>query len=189
MERREGMSLKLGLLGLLNYNSMTGYDLSKFFSASLSFFWTATTSQVYRELTTMEKEGWVTSEVEVQFSKPNKKIYSITELGKKEMINWLTNHNIEEDNPGDRNPMLMKLFFGAEVPKEVMVEYLERNQNFYEEKLRELDQAKETINYNDERVSKDKVMYWRLCESYGEHYYKATLEWIKEALSIIKEES
>lgn len=32
------MSLKHGLLGLLNYNSMTGYDLSKFFSDSLSFF-------------------------------------------------------------------------------------------------------------------------------------------------------
>lgn len=183
------MSLKLGLLGLLNYNSMTGYDLSKIFSDSLSFFWTATTSQVYRELTTMEKDGWVTSEVEVQFSKPNKKVYSITDLGRKEMFDWLTRHNIREDNPGDRNPMLMKLFFGAEVPKEVMVEYLEENKKFYEEKLCELEQAKEIIDYNDVEKSKDKAMYWRLCESYGEYYYKAILEWIKEALSMIKEES
>lgn len=183
------MSLKMGLLGLLNYNSMTGYDLSKIFSDSLSFFWTATTSQVYRELTTMERDGWVTSEVEVQFSKPNKKVYSITELGKKKMFDWLTNHNIKEDNPGDRNPMLMKLFFGAEVPKEVMIEYLEKNKKFYEEKLAELEQAKEIIDYNDVEKSKDKAIYWRLCESYGEYYYKANLEWIKEALCMIKEES
>lgn len=183
------MSLKLGLLGLLNYDSMTGYDLSKFFSDSLSFFWTATTSQVYRELATMERDGWVTSEVEVQFSKPNKKVYSITELGRSEMHDWLSSQNMKEDNPGDRNPMLMKLFFGAEVPREVMAQYLGKNKEFYEEKLRELDQAKEVIAYNDVENSRDKIMYWRLCESYGEYYYKAILEWIKEALSIIKEES
>ena len=183
------MSLKHGLLGLLNYNSMTGYDLSKIFSDSLSFFWTATTSQVYRELSTMERDSWVTSEVEIQFSKPNKKVYSITELGKKEMQEWLNNQNVKEDNPGDRNPMLMKLFFGAEVPRAVMAQYLGKTKEFYEEKLRELDQAKEIIAYNDVESSKDKIMYWKLCESYGEYYCKAILEWIEEALSIIKEES
>lgn len=182
------MSLKLGLLGLLNYNSMTGYDLSKYFHDSLSFFWTATTSQVYRELATMEKDGWVTSEVEVQFSKPNKKLYSISKLGKEELQSWLTNQNIKEDNPGDRNPMLMKLFFGAEVPKEVMIKYLEENKKFYEEKLKELDQAKENIGYNDVEIGRDKRMYWKLCESYGEYYYKAILEWIKDAVHIIQEE-
>lgn len=183
------MSLKLGLLGLLNYNCMTGYDLSKIFSGSLSFFWTATTSQVYRELVTMERDGWVTSEVEVQLSKPNKKVYSITDLGKKKMQDWLMNYNIKEDNPGDRNPMLMKLFFGAEVPREVMAEYLNQNKKFYEEKLKELDRAKEIIDYNAVENSKDKIMYWRLCESYGEYYYKAILEWITNALYIIEEES
>ena len=183
------MALKLGLLGLLNDNSMTGYDLSKYFHDSLSFFWTATTSQVYRELATMEKDGWVISEVEVQFSKPNKKLYSITKLGKEKLQNWLMNPNIKEDNPGSRNPMLMKLFFGAEVSKEVMVEYLEKNREFYEGKLRELDQAKEIIDNNDEEGSRDKTMYWRLCESQGEYYYKAILDWIEEALHIIQKES
>ncbi|SHM32824.1 DNA-binding transcriptional regulator, PadR family [Anaerosporobacter mobilis DSM 15930] len=183
------MSLKHGLLGLLNYNSMTGYDLSKFFSDSLSFFWTATTSQVYRELTTMERDGWVTSEVEVQFSKPNKKIYSITKVGKQELQDWLTNPNIEQDNPSERNPMLMKVFFGAEVSKEIMMDYMAKTKEYYEGKLKELHQAKEIIAYNDVESSKDKILYWRLCESYGEYCCKAILEWIEEAVHSIKEES
>ena len=42
------MALKQGLLGLLNYGEMTGYELAKVFNDSLSFFWQAQTSQIYR---------------------------------------------------------------------------------------------------------------------------------------------
>ena len=56
------MSLKHGLLGLLNYGSMTGYELNKVFRDSLSFFWQAKTSQIYRELDAMERCGWLTSD-------------------------------------------------------------------------------------------------------------------------------
>lgn len=47
------MSLSHGLLGLLNYTDMTGYDLAKTFQDSLCYFWQAQTSQVYRELNKM----------------------------------------------------------------------------------------------------------------------------------------
>ena len=60
------MSLKHGLLGLLNYGPMTGYELDKAFKASLSFFWQAKASQIYRELGTMEQNGWLTSKRIVQ---------------------------------------------------------------------------------------------------------------------------
>ena len=54
------MSLKHGLLGLLNYGNMTGYDIDRTFKDSLFLFWQAQTSQIYRELNTMEKLGWLT---------------------------------------------------------------------------------------------------------------------------------
>ena len=41
--------LKHGILGLLNYGSMTGYEINKAFKDSLSYFWNAQTSQIYRE--------------------------------------------------------------------------------------------------------------------------------------------
>lgn len=47
--------LKHGILGLLNYGDMTGYEIMKVFRDSLSFFWTANTSQIYRELNTLKK--------------------------------------------------------------------------------------------------------------------------------------
>ena len=55
----ENFMLKHGILGLLNYGSMTGYDIMLTFRNSLNYFWNAQTSQIYRELQTMKKNGWV----------------------------------------------------------------------------------------------------------------------------------
>ncbi len=51
--------LKHGILGLLNYHPMTGYEIMLVFRDSLRFFWSAQTSQIYRELQTLEAKGWV----------------------------------------------------------------------------------------------------------------------------------
>ncbi|MDR0469037.1 MAG: PadR family transcriptional regulator, partial [Peptococcaceae bacterium] len=80
------MSLKYGLLGLLNYGTMTGYELDKVFNDSLGFFWQGQTSQIYRELSAMERDGWLKSERVVQQDKPNKKLYIITDDGKRALI-------------------------------------------------------------------------------------------------------
>lgn len=48
--------LKHGVLGLLNYADMTGYEIREIFNKSLNFFWQAQSSQIYRELRTLEKK-------------------------------------------------------------------------------------------------------------------------------------
>lgn len=47
--------LKHGILGLLNYGDMTGYEIREAFESSLKFFWPAQTSQIYSELIVLEK--------------------------------------------------------------------------------------------------------------------------------------
>ena len=56
--RRRDM-LKHGILGLLNYRELTGYEIMIVFRDSLRFFWNAQTSQNYRKLQTLEGKGWV----------------------------------------------------------------------------------------------------------------------------------
>ncbi|MDE7252270.1 MAG: PadR family transcriptional regulator, partial [Acetatifactor sp.] len=51
--------LKHGILGLINYREMTGYEIMRTFRDSLNFFWEVQTSQIYRELQTLESKGWV----------------------------------------------------------------------------------------------------------------------------------
>ena len=52
--------LKHGILGLINNSDKTGNEIMTVFRDSLNHFWTAQTSQIYRELQTMEKAGWIT---------------------------------------------------------------------------------------------------------------------------------
>ena len=78
MWNKEINMLKHGILGLLNYGDMTGYDIMTVFRDSLSHFWQAQTSQIYRELTVLEKKGWIVSSPVKQDGKPDKNILSIT---------------------------------------------------------------------------------------------------------------
>ena len=68
------MSLKYGILGLLNYGPTTGYDLDKTFKESLNFFWQAQTSQIYRTLDQLEKDGMLTSHIQAQEERPDRRL-------------------------------------------------------------------------------------------------------------------
>ena len=49
--------LKHGILGLLNYGDKTGYEIMRVFRDSLNHFWTAQTSQIYREVFEQQTKG------------------------------------------------------------------------------------------------------------------------------------
>ena len=83
------MSLRYAILGLLARERLTGYDLTKRFDTSIGFFWSAKHSQIYPELAALTKEGMVTFEVVTQTSKPNKKVYTITDEGRTELARWV----------------------------------------------------------------------------------------------------
>jgi len=85
------MSLQYAILGLLNYDSMTGYDIKKMFDEAINNFWAASISQIYRELGTLEGKGYLTSVIHQQDDRPDKRIYSITDSGKAAFRSWITN--------------------------------------------------------------------------------------------------
>lgn len=66
------MSLAFGILGFLNYGSMSGYDLVKAFESSLQFFWHAQNSHIYLELKKMEKKGYICGETVIQSDRPKR---------------------------------------------------------------------------------------------------------------------
>lgn len=105
------MSLRHGILGFLSESEMTGYELDKKFAA-IDGFWHATTSQIYRELNFLEKEGLAESRIEYQEGKPNKRLYGLTAEGLREFRLWIR----EEDEQyfSLKSPFLMKIYFSAE---------------------------------------------------------------------------
>ena len=93
---------------------MTGYELKKLFDVSIAHFWNGELSHIYSTLKHLESDGLADVEVDVQTDRPNRKVYSITDDGRRELNDWLASPPEPEQV---REPVLVKVFFGASLSK------------------------------------------------------------------------
>lgn len=177
--------LKHGILGLLNYSDrMSGYEIMRVFKDSLSYFWTANTSQIYRELKTLKDNGFVTDESVVQLGKPDKNVFSITENGRTELKNWLGNFSYGNLNSG----LIMKVFFSGEVPVSANIERFEKLKKDAQENIEKYKLIYQIIEYYSDLIKAgEKSCYWRMTVDYGQRYNKMTIEWCDECIAKLKE--
>jgi DNA-binding PadR family transcriptional regulator len=83
------MAVKHLFLAILSKRSMHGYELKSAFDQLSSEQWSLNFGQVYTTLTRLERDGLVSVEEVKQEEKPDKKIYSITEEGNRQLDIWL----------------------------------------------------------------------------------------------------
>jgi DNA-binding PadR family transcriptional regulator len=83
------VSLEHAILVSLAERSASGYDLARRFDKSIGHFWKASHQQIYKVLARMEADGWATSELVAQGTRPDKKVYAITKAGRAELVSWL----------------------------------------------------------------------------------------------------
>lgn len=127
------MSLAHVILGLLQQQERTGYDLkTDCFDDGMSHLWPADQAQIYRTLDKLESQGWITCTVEIQHDRPNRKVYRITQAGEAEFTHWLQTHH---PLPVLREPLLVQLYFAAQLPNEAIVSLLEQELEARQEKL------------------------------------------------------
>ena len=81
--------LKYLLLALLHQEPRHGYDLRRVFEELLGGTWPLNIAQVYSALSALERDGLVACDVVPQEAVPDRKVYSLTELGDKELRRWL----------------------------------------------------------------------------------------------------
>lgn len=79
------MSLRFAMLAVLNQESLTGYEISKQFASTVANVWSASHQQIYLELGKMSKLNLLNAILEKQSGKPDRKRYSLTPSGKKEL--------------------------------------------------------------------------------------------------------
>jgi DNA-binding PadR family transcriptional regulator len=79
------MALRHAVLTALLEGEASGYQLSKRFDVSVADFWSATPQQVYRELERLEEEGLLRARLVEQRRRPNKRVFTITGAGRREL--------------------------------------------------------------------------------------------------------
>jgi DNA-binding PadR family transcriptional regulator len=81
--------LRYMLLALLARAPHHGYELKAAFEELLGGTWTLNVGQVYTTLSRLEQDGLIEAEVVYQELLPDRKVYSLTALGRKELARWM----------------------------------------------------------------------------------------------------
>lgn len=180
------MSLQHALLGLLSYRPMTGYDLKQIFEKSINHFWSAQLSQIYRDLGNLETKGYLTSRIEPQEGRPDKKVYSITAEGEKAFHNWLVKFP-QALTCAVRDEFLVRIFFGSQLPPGELEFQLKK---FIKEKQEEIESysAVEKIieHYAREMSRSEEKLFWRLTLRRGYIMAEGSIRWAEECLEQLK---
>jgi DNA-binding PadR family transcriptional regulator len=177
------MSLEHAILGFLNYEPMSGYDIKKIVDISVSHFWPAVQSQIYKTLARMENEGWLTVDTISQDPRPPRKVYHLTESGKNELFRWLN-----EPQPASevRLAWLIQIFFGGRLQDTMVIALLEHQLNLQRKKLKGYSSIPEE---NQEAMQNDaprERFFWMLTVDYGVAQAIAQVKWLEAAINTIR---
>ena len=130
-------TLKYAILGLINRSPLTGYDITKTFNEGLAEFWYARHSQIYPELKKLTDEELLSYETVIQGEKLEKKLYTISEKGKKCLQKWLAKDDPLEPTPKDI--FRLKAYFCDEMDNDTLLRQFQSGLNKHSERLEYLE--------------------------------------------------
>jgi len=105
------MSIKHGLLALLEREPMYGYQLRSEFEAATGSAWQLNVGQVYTTLARLERDGLVRPGGEDEEGRVR---YAITDAGRGELEAWFSTPVVSADRP--RDELAIKLALAVTVP-------------------------------------------------------------------------
>jgi DNA-binding PadR family transcriptional regulator len=179
------MSLDHAILGFVQFQPMSGYDLKKYFDESVAHFWSAAQSHIYKSLEHLQEQGWVEAEFVPQEGRPNRYVYRITPAGAEELTRWLTTPRPLEPV---RQDWLIQVFFAHELADEEIAHLLEARAAAIREKLAKYrSEVQAGIDRNYARIGVARAAeLWQMTLDYGIAHYEAQLAWLEQTLARVR---
>jgi DNA-binding PadR family transcriptional regulator len=171
------------ILGILTFGPQSGYDIKKFIGGSIGHFWQESYGQLYPTLKILVQDQLAEMQVTKNDGKPDKKVYTITDLGRAELKKWLNEPVI--DLPVLRNELLLKLFFGSETDDQVMQSHLSEIRKVLVSKKETLELIKKQMEIDLSGLPGSK--YWLITVLNGIYSYEANIKWVDHSIEILKE--
>jgi PadR family transcriptional regulator, regulatory protein AphA len=179
------MSLEFAILGFLNYQPFSGYDLKKIFDNSVRHFWSADQSQIYRTLARLTEEGLTEVEIVEQQDRPDRKLYHITPAGREALQNWLAGPFPMQEA---RSAPLVQIFFAGGLSDEVVRAKFEEATAIFSSVLDRYQQVPSQIDEYIHMVdSPREVFFWMLTLELGIKTMQAQLEWAENVVRLFEE--
>ena len=172
------VSIRHFILGLLNRQPMSGYDIKSFLKSLSWLIDSPSFGSLYPALHALLENGLVTVEVVSRQDKPPRKIYSITESGRQVLQEWL-------DQPigsgVSLKAFLMRLVLASNLSQAGLVAYLEQRRTQVAAHQLDLEQ---TAGVMDEGMDLGE----RLVLEYGLAVAAAELDWLDSTLAQLSQQ-
>ncbi|WP_338498240.1 PadR family transcriptional regulator [Streptomyces sp. SJL17-4] len=126
------MAIEHAILVSLLEKPGSGYELARRFERSIGYFWTASHQQIYRVLKRMESDGWVDARDVPQHGRPDKKEYTVADLGQAVLSSWL-HEPIEPESM--RHDLAVKIRGAAFDDPAALIHEVERHRRTHTERL------------------------------------------------------
>ncbi len=168
------MEIQFTILGLLNWQPLSGYDLKKIIAESELFYWSGSNNQIYNSLVALHKQGWVSQEVKYQENLPAKKIYTITEVGRAELHKWLLSN---PELPEFRDNFLIQLAWADALQGDELDALLARYAEEIKIQLQMRQAQAGRPSTAPERTPRERFL-WEAIEKHMQSMYARELEWV-----------
>jgi len=176
------MALRHTILAFISRQPLSGYDVVKEFAEGFgSCFWKASQQQIYAELTKLEQQGTLSYEAIPQTGRLDKKIYSITDQGHQELIDWLSKPC---EPAAMREDLGVMGLAGHLVSSDVVIAEIRRRRKLHLEMVEHVKKLDEHFaQHLDSLELKD--LYMHLIIRRGIRYQEEWVTWCDEALEAI----
>lgn len=167
------------LLGLLQEEELSGYEIKRIIDVRMSFFWHESFGQIYPELSSMAEEGLVgiSNTQSTEKVKREKIRYKITEKGEEELKKWMKSEN-EKDT--SRSEFLLKMFLSTDKNAEEMKRHVIQFKEQSEQRLELFNLFHNQLKENIDVHSNHKQILWVL--DLGIRQTKLYIDWCDDIL-------
>jgi DNA-binding PadR family transcriptional regulator len=174
LEASELPTTSYAVLGLLTFGEMSGYDVNKIADQSIAFFFTPAKSQIYSELRRLVSLGYATEREVAQDRRPDKRLYRISDRGRRALQDWLENTEVE--GAEIKSPFLVKVFFGGHMNRDSFLAQVREMRKRDEDQLRALREIEKVIKDEDD------MFFPYLTLKCGLAHTRAVIRWEDEVI-------
>ena len=162
------MDVRTICLAILTRGDATGYEIKKLFEeGGYGHFVEASFGSIYPALSRLTEEGLVSVRAEAQEKRPDRKVYTLTEAGRRSVTVALMKPLAEDKH---RSPFLFAMLFSHLLPPDHVLSLIDDYIRQGEEKLRHLEAVEAEAGTAGERFA----------VGYGRAVYRAMLDFLQD---------
>jgi DNA-binding PadR family transcriptional regulator len=183
-EMAERKTVEYVILAGLVRKPRSGYDLTRCMQRETSDYFAVGHNRIYPALSELERDGLVVHKVVPSDRGPERKVYSITDVGCVALLSWIDSPPVERQV---RDEQLVKVLCYGFLPPERALARLEEIKTLHEEKLARYEGYRRglEVELREGRISEETYLGTLMTLRRGIGAERSYVEWCEEAKEVL----